>query len=115
MWSMYSTATQKAMDLSKAIEGDDLRSSMTLRKSLAACAARSLVTTMPYGIENHTGISCKFATKFGDEEKPLRSCRTGTTHYFHFDPSPGNGTGGKRLYGQDVMHLKSVKIFLKSI
>ena len=111
MWSMYSTATQKAMDLSKAIEGDDLRSSMTLRKSLAACAARSLVTTMPYGIENHTGISCKFATKFGDEEKPLRSCRTGTTHYFHFDPSPGNGTGGKRLYGQDVMHLKSVKIF----
>ena len=56
MWGVYSSASQKAADLGTSIEkGVRSNSSSTqkdslalsARKSLAACAARSLITTMP--------------------------------------------------------------------
>mmetsp|Transcript_10115 Transcript_10115/g.22639 ORF Transcript_10115/g.22639 Transcript_10115/m.22639 type:complete len:3425 (-) Transcript_10115:94-10368(-) len=108
MWSVYSSALQKAIDYGKASEG----SSVATRRSLAACAARSLITTMPYGLENHSGVVAHFSTRFGSHEESCRVCPSGKTRYFQFEPSPGEGTGGKRLYGQDVLHVKTLDIDL---
>jgi len=169
MWGVYSSASQKAADLGAVIENGDRSNSLSTqkgslalsaRKSLAACAARSLITTMPCkyagsvgeidffvsshagaslllvfldtsadarllspltfcskrcspaadGIENHSGVIAHFSTRFGNRKESRRPCESGETQYFQFEPLPGDGTGGKRLYGQDVVHVKTLEI-----
>lgn len=62
------------------------------------------------GLENHSGVIAHFSTQFGTHEESRRPCPSGETQYFQFEPSPGAGTGGKRLYGQDVVHVKTLTI-----
>ena len=64
------------------------------------------------GLENHSGVVAHFSTRFGSHEESRRLCPSGETRYFQFEPSPGEGTGGKRLYGQDVVHVKTLDIDL---
>jgi hypothetical protein len=76
--------------------------------SLAASAARTLTTSLPYAIENHTGVDVSFVVHGGKETQLI--CSTGTVEYFRFDPPKGSGSGGKRVYGQDLNYKKSVTL-----
>ena len=111
MWSVYSVATDKAIALGEKVKKDDTSKSISIRKSLAANAARSLVTTMPYAIENHSGVMAHFAQGKASKND-RRPCSSGSTQYFRFDPPPGDGIGGKRSYGLDATQQKTLKLFL---
>jgi len=66
MWSIYSGATKKAVELGiasledrnldKSKTHDQMAKRISVMKSMASNTARSLVTTMPYGVENHSGL-----------------------------------------------------------
>lgn len=77
---------------------------------MAASAARNLITSLPYAIENHCGANAFFTLRGGGVERRL--CQNGTTQYFRFEPPRGRGAGGKRSYGQDVEMDKSLEIFV---
>lgn len=104
MWSIYSVATAVHM------EDDNVSQSGSLKASMAASAARNLVTSMPYAIENHTGMDVYFALAGGQESKYC--CSTGSIEYFRFEPPRGRGYGGRRAYGQDLSFEKSVTIYM---
>ncbi len=103
MWSIYSVATTVHVDENSSSQSGSLKASM------AASAARNLVTSMPYAIENHTGLSVSFALS-GQERKYL--CSDGSIQYFRFEPPRGRGYGGRRAYGQDLCFEKAVTIYL---
>jgi hypothetical protein len=48
------------------------------------------------------------------EREERRQCMAGTIDFFRFEPPTGTGTGGKRLYGQDVPFEKSVVVLIGS-
>ena len=103
MWSVYTMAT--AID---SMEATDDKSG-SLRASMAASAARNLVMSMPYAIENTSGVDVHFSLR-GDED--LRhSCKSGSVQYFRFEPPKGDGYGGRRNYGQDLNFKKVVTVF----
>ena len=74
MWGVYSSASQKAADLGTSIEKSVRSNSsstqkdslaLSARKSLAACAARSLITTMPCKYDAFSGsIVASFVLSF---------------------------------------------------
>jgi hypothetical protein len=105
MWSIYSMASEKA--------SESVPSSLVNqpRKSMAASAARKLITALPYAIENHSGIDISF--RIVGESDVLRSCSSGMMRYFRFKPPEGKGFGGQRLYGQDVTQMKGLTIFVE--
>lgn len=107
MWAIYTAASTSSMsivDQSSAI-------SKGMRKSIAASAARSFVAALPYAVENRTGSDIEILINGVREEKRL--CSEGSIEYFRFEPPVGShGTGGKRLYGQDVNFEKSVVLFI---
>jgi len=70
---------------------------------------RSLITSLPYGIDNQTGLPIYFKPAYGDEFVVQR-CESGSTEYFNFAHHRGNGFGGKRLYGQDVLQPKKLHL-----
>ena len=118
MWSMYSTAMTNASagkekDANDLLNTDHMRES-SIRKSLAANAARALVTTMPYGINNHTGLTVEFSLNTENEvgHQERQSCPTGDIKYFRFENPCVRGIGGKRVYGQDVKHPRTLNIFI---
>eukprot|EP00934_Nitzschia_sp_Nitz4_P004856 Nitzschia sp. Nitz4//scaffold372_size14277//316//10005//NITZ4_008942-RA/size14277-snap-gene-0.12-mRNA-1//-1//CDS//3329549588//4846//frame0 len=97
MWSIYSIAT--TVDLKE----DAQTIGGSLRASMAASAARNLITSLPYAVENHCGVDVVFQIPGRTDELP---CSTGTIQYFRFEPPNGDGFGGRRLYGEDVQYEK---------
>jgi vacuolar protein sorting-associated protein 13A/C len=109
MWSVYSTATSSVLDsVGPTSEVGEL--SNQKRKSMAATAARTFITSLPYALDNHSGVPVGFLVH--GELADLRTCETGSIEYFQFEPPPGNGSGGKRLYGRDVAFAKSISVFV---
>jgi hypothetical protein len=102
MWTVYTTASESAF---KSLN-TNIHTTETLRKSLAAGAARSFVSALPYAVENHSGIQITLEVK-GDRGL-TRIIRSGCIEYFRFEPPQGKGDGGKRLYGQDVNSTRTV-------
>lgn len=121
MWTVYSGATKKAigdnaMPLTCGL-GDSQQRSKNTVKSMALNAARSLITTMPYGLNNRCGLVVDF--EVGMENNPTHGkryrCAPGNTEYFRFEPRKRAGSGGWRSYGQDVDHNKSVLLFIAGV
>jgi len=109
MWAIYSRAISLATGID--IGADDGANHSVAKEALAANAARNLVVSLPYAVENHSGIDAFFTcTGSTTSEKHRKSCPTGTIQYFRFDAPRGTGYGGRRLYGQDAVLLKSLAI-----
>lgn len=106
MWSVYSVATSKSV-LTRGKKGDT--SDNSAKESMAASAARNLLTSLPYAIENHCGCDVVFSLPEGVSR---RNCPTGSIQYFRFQPPQGRGYGGRRMYGQDVEFEKSVTMLV---
>ena len=121
MWTVYSCATKKAigddMVTLTSGSGQSQQRSKNTVKSMALNAARSLITTMPYAINNRCGLIVDF--EVGDNNYPGHDkrfrCAPGSTEYFRFEPRKRAGSGGWRSYGQDVDHNKNVLIFIASV
>ena len=113
MWSVFSGSTKKAHLLVDGLKKDPKTSSMILSNNLtsmrrsAVRAARCLVTSLPYGIENHCGLTVSF--EVGGQREQVG---TDSTQYFSFDLPRRNGVGGSRAYGQDSKQCKSIKIYV---
>jgi hypothetical protein len=107
MWSIYSVATSIPVDEGSA---GRLERYGSRKHSMVASAARNLITSLPYAIENHSGVNITFTLPGGSIERC--PCSNGLIQYFRFEPPKGNGYGGKRAYGQDVEFEKSVTIFV---
>eukprot|EP00804_Cyclotella_cryptica_P002353 CCRYP_004076-RE/>CCRYP_004076-RE protein AED:0.10 eAED:0.10 QI:4221/1/1/1/0.94/0.78/19/1152/1666 len=108
MWAVYSGATKKATALvEEGGKTDDSR--RRLSRSMAAHAARSLITTLPYAIENHSGINAHYSIYKNPVRIPLP---TSSTQFFQFELFPGRGSGGLRRYGQDMKHSKSLILYV---
>lgn len=105
MWSIYSVAT--------ALPSDDEIQSGSLKASMAASAARNLITSLPYAIENTSGLDLTFSLP--NETAEFVECKDGKIQYFRFEPPRGEGFGGKRAYGQDVNFEKLLKIHLEKV
>lgn len=113
MWKIYAAATSSTTSLLKEVNVGDAAHDSVAEKSAAASAARNLVTTLPYALENHFGLDVDFKIGIGAPvEQSKRRCPTGTVQYFRFEPPSGLGSGGERLYGQDVLYKKSMQLFL---
>mmetsp|Transcript_4276 Transcript_4276/g.8218 ORF Transcript_4276/g.8218 Transcript_4276/m.8218 type:complete len:3387 (-) Transcript_4276:172-10332(-) len=108
MWSVYSGATKQATALVEKSAKDD-SSKRRLSRSMAAHAARSLITTLPYAIENHSGISASYSIYDNPIRYPLP---TSSTQFFRFELFPGRGSGGQRVYGQDSKHSKTITLYV---
>ena len=110
MWSIYSTAIAAPVE---ELERTSIAGSVdaSLKRSMAASAVRNLVTSLPYAVENHSGIDVSFLLPGPRED--CRECPNGTSQYFRFEPPRDGGFGGRRLYGQDVAYEKSVTLFLQ--
>ena len=109
MWSIYSVATSSTASLLKQVNAGDAHDSIAER-SAAANAARNLIVTLPYALENHFGLDVEF--KISGTRAERRRCTSGTLQYFRFEPPAGLGYGGERLYGQDVLYKKSLELFI---
>jgi vacuolar protein sorting-associated protein 13A/C len=106
MWSIYSAASSSALESLEKTSHESLH----VRKSMAASAARTFISSLPYAIENHCGVDIIFL--INDEKKMQRICRTGRMDFFRFEPPIRNGSGGSRLYGQDAASEKSVTLLV---
>lgn len=108
MWSVYSAASSSALEsLDQASQ-----ESKSLRRSMAASAARTFISSLPYAVENHAGITIELI--INGEKQERRTCASGSIEYFIFEPPTGKGSGGKRLYGQDVTFDKTVSLLIGS-
>lgn len=108
MWSVYSGATKQATALVEKSVKDDYNK-RRLSSSMAAHAARSLITQLPYAIENHSGISASYSIYDNPMRFPLP---TSSTQFFRFELFPERGSGGMRTYGQDIKHSKSITLYV---
>lgn len=108
MWSVYSGATKQATTLVEQ-NVEDNSSKRRLSRSMAAHAARSLITTLPYAIENHSGINASYSLY---NDPSTFELPTSSTRFFRFELFPEKGSGGVRKYGQDVKHAKSLNIYV---
>lgn len=106
MWSTYTNAIDSAVQ--RATHTADVKT-----KALAASAARKLITSLPYGVENATGIDIHFSVDEETTSETRRLCRTGQIQYFRFEPPKGNGYGGRRLYGQEITHPKRLELYIE--
>jgi len=106
MWNVYSAASSSALESIDEVS----KESKSIRRSLAASAARTFVSSLPYAVDNHAGIDMELV--INGERPERRSCSSGSVEYFRFEPPAGAGTGGKRLYGQDVKSEKSVSLLI---
>ena len=113
MWSVYSEAISVAKDMH--FDYDNKTTTSVMKEALAAHAARNIVRSLPYALENHTGIDVFFSTASSSGESQKKSCLTGTKQFFQFDAPRGEGNGSRRLYGQDIIQLKSLKVFIGKI
>jgi len=105
MWTIYSTAVSSAVEPTSQNPESD-----SLRRIMAASAARAFVSVLPYAIENHCGRDIQFVVHGGSEAKS--TCANKTMEYFRFPQPKGEGFGGRRLYGQDRKSKNSLTIFV---
>ena len=105
MWSIYSIATSSTVSTKNK---NALDHNGSVKESMAASAARNLLTSLPYAIENHCGCDVVFSLPVGSISG--RKCPEGSIQYFRFQPPQGKGYGGRRIYGQDVEFEKSVSL-----
>jgi hypothetical protein len=111
MWSIYSRAISLATGVD--VEGGGEVNNVVAKEALAANAARNLVISLPYAVENHSGIDAFFVcTESGTGETDRKACPTGTIQFFRFDAPSDGGYGGRRLYGQDILQLKSLTVYV---
>jgi len=110
MWSVYSGATAQATALVEESVKDDFNK-RRLSRSMAAHAARSLITTLPYAIENHSGCTASYSIYDNPVRFPLP---TSSTRFFRFKLWSERGSGGMRTYGQDIKHSKSITLYVGS-
>jgi Vacuolar sorting-associated protein 13, N-terminal/N-terminal region of Chorein or VPS13/Repeating coiled region of VPS13 len=109
MWSVYSLASESAVSSVDQLS----QKNMSLRRSMVASAARTFISSLPYAVENHCGVSVEL--QINDNDKTRRFCQSGSIEYFRFEPPVTNGTtGGKRLYGQDISFEKKISLFVGS-
>lgn len=101
-------ATKQATALVDSANTGDLNK-MRLSRSMAACAARSLIATLPYAIENHSGISASYSIY---DYAVRQSLPTNSTQFFRFELFPERGLGGMRRYGQDIKCPKRINIHI---
>jgi hypothetical protein len=101
-------ATKQAAKLVEDNVQGENSSTRRLSRSMAAGAARSLITTLPYAIENHSGLSASYSIHENQVRHPLP---TSTTQFFRFELFPERGSGGMRMYGQDIKRPKSIKLY----
>ena len=109
MWSIYSVATSSTASLLKEVNVGDAHDSIAERGA-ASSAARNLITSLPYALENHFGLDIDF--KLPGKRADRRSCPSGTIQYFRYEPPAKLGYGGERLYGQDVLYKKSLLLYI---
>jgi hypothetical protein len=110
MWAIYSTAIASAADFDPEIRLAESSTIKAMKRSLAARAARNLTTTLPYAVDNHSGVDIVYVLmERADEE---RSCPSDSTQYFRFEPPRGRGFGGKRCYGQDLTRGKALRLII---
>jgi vacuolar protein sorting-associated protein 13A/C len=109
MWSIYTAASESAL-----VSFDQMsKKSESLKRSMAASAARTFISSLPYSIENHCGLEIQFSTTSGGDDR--RNCQNGSIQYFNFKPPVSEGaTGGKRLYGQDVVIEKALYLYVET-
>mmetsp|Transcript_25326 Transcript_25326/g.37849 ORF Transcript_25326/g.37849 Transcript_25326/m.37849 type:complete len:1135 (-) Transcript_25326:532-3936(-) len=57
---------------------------------------------------------CAYSLRRGDDSGQTEKvmCPSGGTEYFRFGLPKGTGNGGRRLYGQDVKHKKTLYLFI---
>uniref|UniRef100_A0A6V2F3X9 Uncharacterized protein n=1 Tax=Ditylum brightwellii TaxID=49249 RepID=A0A6V2F3X9_9STRA len=116
MWSTYTKAEERTIEIMKDINKSDDTSLISLWKSSASSTARSLLVSAKYGVENNSGLSAYFELKSRsvlEQDGVRHSCPSGTVQYFGFIPPRGNGLGGKRAYGQDSKALKTIQLTIK--
>ena len=101
-------ATKQATALAEDANTGDLNK-MRLSKSMAACAARSLIATLPYAIENHSGLGAYYSIYDYADRFALP---TNSTQFFRFELFPERGLGGMRRYGQDIKCAKRINIHI---
>ncbi|GAX23749.1 hypothetical protein FisN_12Hh327 [Fistulifera solaris] len=102
MWNVYCAATDSV--------NIDANVSKTLRRSLAASAARKFVASLPYAVENQTGLMVEYV--IDNETTKPRNCESGSVDYFMFKPPTRSGSAGLRVYGQDVKAGKTITILI---
>ena len=96
MWSLYSGAINNAVgvDGKKATSRRPPNAEPTagekLKKSMAANAARALVTTLPYVIDNRAGAPAFFSLDSGGPAGECR-CESSETRHFRFEFPPASG------------------------
>ncbi len=119
MWSTYSKTTEEALSigLGNMSQTDVRKKSPQLTSSIknrAARAVRSLKTTMPYAIENESGLTIFLELENGNGNMiPSQiECASSSKHFFNFEPPSAKGIGAKRLYGQDIKHLKAINLLI---
>jgi hypothetical protein len=100
MWSIYSIATSSSSQ----------HGNVGATQRAVASAARNLITTLPYALENHFGLDVDFLLP--GSKTGRRRCASGTIQYFRFEPPAGLGYGGERLYGDDVLYKKGLQLFV---
>jgi hypothetical protein len=108
MWNVFTNANKKAMDIIDKGSYKELnRRSIIERKSLANRCARSLTTSLPYGVTNRSGLEIIFMTE--DRTESVNNMKTVN---FQFPLSRGGGVGGYRLYGQDSKERKTITLIV---
>ncbi|KAL3944379.1 MAG: hypothetical protein SGBAC_001543 [Bacillariaceae sp.] len=108
MWSIYSIATSKSL-ITSGEKGENSDENVKTN-IVAASAARNLLLSLPYAVENHCGCDVAFSLAHGNISR--RECPTGSIQFFRFQAPKGKGHGGKRMYGQDVDFEKSVTLLV---
>jgi hypothetical protein len=109
MWTVYSAASESALSSLDQISQKSVR----LRRSMAASAARTFISSLPYAVENHCGLSAEFYVT--ESVNGRRSCENGSLEYFNFKPPvTDRATGGKRMYGQDIVAAKKLWLVVGS-
>eukprot|EP00978_Attheya_sp_CCMP212_P039350 scaffold203794_cov54-Attheya_sp.AAC.2 len=114
MWNTYSAAMEDAIRSGHSqVTGPERKQISSLRQSMAACAARSLISTFPYAIDNNSGLVIRFAVvkTNGALDGLPQPIESGSIKHFRFDLRTGNGIGGKRLYGEEASHLKTISMY----
>ena len=103
MWSVYATALETGLASAPKESGKD-----TLRRSIASSAARTFITGLPFAVDNRSGFDLTYRVE-GDNLD--RECPSGFVDFFAFEYlKVGSGSGGKRLYGQDIVTRRTVSI-----
>jgi hypothetical protein len=106
MWLTYTDAIKSATENM----GDK---PFVTKRAVAASAARKLITSLPYGIENATGADIAFSLVGEEIACEKMTCPPRKVKFFRFEPPRRSGLGGRRLYGQEVVEPKKLQLYIE--